>query len=179
MCLQVDGDQRVLDTPSAQDVVGLTPAFGNDRRTTTCVVVPVHRPPPPPPHHHLLHYLASLPRPVNLFRFKGLHWLQTAAPLPETLLSNIAPLTLCALPLNRNPANPTSNGVYWERYQTRPLGLDLWPSCRREKGRIQHHLLRTHRGSSFFFTPLEPAEGGQSTGFFFLTKPKWNNVMKM
>lgn len=115
---------------------------------------------PLPPPYLPLPYLSSLPRPVILFRFKELHWLQTAAPLPETLLSNIAPLTLCVPPLNRNPANPTSNGVYWERYQTRPLGLDLWPSCRREKGRIQHHLLHTHANANtqqLFFTSSEPA----------------------
>lgn len=55
----------------------------------------------------------------------------------QGLLSHIASLTLCVCMyvcvLNHNPVNPTSNGVYWERYQTWPLGLVLWPSYTHEK----------------------------------------------
>lgn len=43
------------------------------------------------------------------------------------------PLSPPVCVLNHNPANPTSNGVYWERYQTWPLGLALWPSYSHEK----------------------------------------------
>lgn len=48
----------------------------------------------------------------------------------QSLLSHIASLTLCVYVLNHNPV---SNGVYWERYQTWPLGLILWPSYSHEK----------------------------------------------
>lgn len=55
----------------------------------------------------------------------------------QSLLSHIAFITLCACVcvcvLNRNPFNPTSNGVFWERYQTWPLGLVLWPNYIHEK----------------------------------------------
>ena len=40
---------------------------------------------------------------------------------------------VCVCVLNHNPVNPTSNGVYWERYQTWPLGLVLWLRYNHEK----------------------------------------------
>lgn len=54
----------------------------------------------------------------------------------QSLLSHIASFTLCACVLNHNPVNPTSNGVYWERYQTWPLGLVLWPNYSHGKQRF-------------------------------------------
>lgn len=70
---------------------------------------------------------------VFLFHFKVFHWHQTCLPLPEPLVSHCLSNPLHAGVLNQNPVNPTSNGVYWERYQTWLLGLVLWPSYIHEK----------------------------------------------
>lgn len=69
------------------------------------------------------------------FHFEAFHWHQTCLPLPGPLVSHCLsnPLSVCVCVLNHNPVNPTSNGVYWERYQTWPLGLVLWPSYTHEK----------------------------------------------
>lgn len=71
----------------------------------------------------------------RLFHFKVLHWHPTCLPLPEPLVSHCLshPLCVSVCVLTHNPVNPTSNGVYWERYQTWPLGLVLWPSYNHEK----------------------------------------------
>ena len=70
---------------------------------------------------------------VHLFHFKVLHWHQTSFPLPEPLVSHCLSHPVCVCVLNHNPVNPTSNGVYWERYQTWPLGLVLWLRYNHEK----------------------------------------------
>lgn len=57
--------------------------------------------------------------------------------LRQSLLSDIASLALSVL--NHNPVNPTSNGVYWERYLTSPLGW-FFGCVITIKTRTQHHM---------------------------------------
>lgn len=73
--------------------------------------------------------------PNFAFHFRVFHWHDSCLLLPEPLVSHCLynPLCVCVCVLNRNPFNPTSNGVFWERYQTWPLGLVLWPNYIHEK----------------------------------------------
>lgn len=69
--------------------------------------------------------------------FKELLWLQNTFSVPEPLVWHCFSCPLCVL--NHNPVNPTSNGVYWERYLTSPLGW-FFGCVITIKTRTQHHM---------------------------------------
>lgn len=120
--------QQAKTTPCTRNVVGRTPAFGICHPTCIVLVLP--------------NFLCSLSRfPLYvLFFFSSSSSLSFQRASLASDLSFTARASCLTLPLsppvcvlNHNPANPTSNGVYWERYQTWPLGLALWPSYSHEK----------------------------------------------